>query len=50
MIILICPFCGSDEIGVEGNKCELTKFVCHTCEKCWELDIMKDEYEVEERY
>ena len=49
MIILVCPFCGSDEIGVEGNKCELTKFVCHTCEKCWELGIMEDEYEIEER-
>ena len=49
MIILVCPFCGSDEIGVEGNECELTQFVCHTCEKCWELGIVEDEYEIEER-
>lgn len=24
VIKLICPFCGSDEIGVEGNEYELT--------------------------
>ena len=44
MIILICPYCESENVTVCRADEKFTSFECEDCGEIWTIDIFEDEY------
>ena len=44
MIILVCPYCGNENITISRADEKFTTFECEDCDEIWAIDIFQDEY------